>query len=103
MDEALSELVRVRLSRNQYRKLSEAAALSGQNLSNFIRQRLAAVDTLSEELTLLRQAVNRLNQISQVHAASVESTLLARAQARPEQIAIAHASMKRLGIESFPA
>lgn len=42
MDEPLSELVRVRLSRNQYRTLSEAAAVSGQNLSNYIRRRLAA-------------------------------------------------------------
>lgn len=103
MDDVLSELVRVRLSRTQYRKLSEAAAISGQNLSNYIRQRLAAVDTLAEELTLLRQAVNRLSQISEAHAAAVESVLLARALARPEQIAIAHASMKRLGIASFPA
>lgn len=103
MDEPLSELVRVRLSRNQYRTLSEAAAVSGQNLSNYIRRRLAAADALAEELTLLRQAVNRLDQISQAHAAAVESALLARAHARPEQVAIAHAAMKRLGIESLPA
>ncbi|MDN3988520.1 MAG: hypothetical protein WCY47_08410 [Pusillimonas sp.] len=103
MDDPLSELVRVRLSRNQYRKLSEAAAISGQNLSTYIRHRLAAIDTLAEELSLLRQAVNRLSQISEAHAASIESVLLARALARPEQIAIAHASMKRLGIASFPA
>lgn len=60
-------------------------------------------DALAEELTLLRQAVNRLDQISQAHAAAVESALLARAHARPEQVAIAHAAIKRLGIESLPA
>lgn len=103
MDEPLSELVRVRLSRNQYRKLSEAAAVSGQNLSNYVRRRLAAADALAEELALLRQAVNRLDLISQTYALVVESTLLARAHARPEQIAIAHAVMKRLGIESLCA
>lgn len=100
-NEPLSEVMRIRLTPGQHRRLSEAAALSGLNLSDYVRRRLTAADTLAEELDALRQAVRHLSQISETHAAALETALLVRATARPEHIAIAQAAMRRRGIEHF--
>ncbi|AEC19446.1 hypothetical protein PT7_0906 [Pusillimonas sp. T7-7] len=91
-NEPLSEVMRIRLTPGQHRRLSEAAALSGLNLSDYVRRRLTAADTLAEELDALRQAVRHLSQISETHAAALETAFLVRATARPEQIAIAQAA-----------
>ncbi|NYT60819.1 nucleotidyl transferase AbiEii/AbiGii toxin family protein [Alcaligenaceae bacterium] len=77
---------------------SEAAALSGLNLSDYVRRRLTAANTLAEELDALRQAVRHLSQISETRAAALETAFLVRATARPEHIAIAQAAMRRRGI-----
>ena len=83
-NEPLSEVMRIRLTSGQHRLLSEVAALSGLNLSDYVRRRLTAADTLAEELDALRQAVQHLSQISETHAAELETAFLVRATARPE-------------------
>ena len=97
MNEPLSEVIRIRVTSSHAARLGEAAALSGLSLSNYVRRRLMADDTLQEELTLLRQIVADLGQLRDTRMAAVETVHLVRAMAKPEQIAIAE---KRL-IGSF--
>src|SRR5690606_28063281 len=54
-------------------RLGEAAALSGLSLSNYIRRRLSADDTLQEELTLLRKVVVDLGQLRDTRLTAIES------------------------------
>lgn len=61
-NEPLSEVMRIRLTPGQHRRLSEAAD-AGLNLSDYVRRRLTAADTLAEELDALRQAARHLSQI----------------------------------------
>ena len=84
MNEPLSEVIRIRVSPSHAARLGEAAALS-----NYVRRRLVADDTLQEELTLLRQIVADLGQLRDTRMAAVETAHLVRAMAKPEQIAIA--------------
>ncbi|MFT0532918.1 MULTISPECIES: plasmid mobilization protein [Castellaniella] len=97
MNEPLSEVIRIRVTSSHAARLGDAAALSGLSLSNYVRRRLMADDTLQEELTLLRQIVADLGQLRDTRMAAVETVHLVRAMAKPEQIAIAE---KRL-IGSF--
>ncbi len=97
MNEPLSEVIRIRVTSSHAARLGEAAALSGLSLSNYVRRRLMADDTLQEELTLLRQIVADLGQLRDTRMAAVETVHLVRAMAKPEQIATAE---KRL-IGSF--
>lgn len=94
-DEPLSEVIRIRVTPSHAVRLSEAAALSGLTLSNYIRRRLSADDTLQEELTLLRQIVADLGHLRDTRLAAIESTHLLRAMAKPEHIAIVEANMRR--------
>ncbi len=96
MNEPLSEVIRIRVTPSHAARLGEAAALSGLSLSNYIRRRLVADDTLQEELTLLRQIVTDLGQLRDTHRAAVETVHLIRAMAKPEQIDQAQQSLQRL-------
>ncbi len=96
MNEPLSEVIRIRVTPSHAARLGEAAALSGLSLSNYVRRRLAADDTLQEELTLLRQIVADLGQLHDTHRAAVETVHLVRAMAKPEQIDLAHQNLQRL-------
>ena len=93
MNEPLSEVIRIRVTPSHAARLGEAAALSGLSLSNYIRRRLAAEDTLQEELTLLRQIVAELGQLRDTRTAAVETAHLARAMAKPEHIALAQQTL----------
>lgn len=95
MNEPLSEVIRIRVTSSHAARLSEAAALSGLSLSNYIRRRLSADDTLQEELTLLRQIVADLDHLQETRLAAVETAYLVRAMAKPEQIAIAQQNLQR--------
>ncbi|TEA74154.1 plasmid mobilization protein [Allopusillimonas ginsengisoli] len=95
MNEPLSEVIRIRVTPSHAARLSEAAALSGLSLSNYIRRRLSADDTLQEELTLLRQIVADLDHLQETRLAAVETAYLVRAMAKPEQIAIAQQNLQR--------
>jgi len=75
--------------------LGEAAALSGLSLSNYVRRRLSADDTLQEELMLLRQIVADLHSLREIRLAAMETAHLLRAMAKPEQIAIAQQNLQR--------
>ena len=81
MNEPLSEVIRIRVTPSHAARLGEAAALSGLSLSNYIRRRLSADDTLQEELTLLRQIVADLGHLRDTRLAAVESAHLLRAMA----------------------
>lgn len=96
MNEPLSEVIRIRVTSSHAARLGEAAALSGLSLSNYIRRRLAADDTLQEELTLLRQVVASLDQLRDTRIAAVEAVHLVRAMAKPEQIDQAQRNLQRL-------
>lgn len=93
MNEPLSEVIRIRVTPSHAARLSEAAALSGLSLSNYIRRRLSADDTLQEELTLLRKVVADLGQLRDTHLAAIESAHLLRAMAKPEHLAIAQQTL----------
>lgn len=95
MNEPLSEVIRIRVTPSHAARLGEAAALSGLSLSNYIRRRLAADDTLQEELSLLRQIMAELSHLRDTRMAAVETVHLVRAIAKPEQIAIAQHSLLR--------
>ncbi|AEC20307.1 hypothetical protein PT7_1767 [Pusillimonas sp. T7-7] len=95
MNEPLSEVIRIRVTPSHAARLNEAAALSGLSLSNYIRRRLSADDTLQEELTLLRQIVADLSPLHETRLAAVETAYLVRAMAKPEQIAIAQQNLQR--------
>lgn len=95
MNEPLSEVIRIRVTPSHAARLGEAAALSGLSLSNYIRRRLSADDTLQEELTLLRKIVADLGHLHETRLAVVETTYLVRAMAKPEQIAIAQQNLQR--------
>ncbi|PLC53922.1 hypothetical protein CR155_10850 [Pollutimonas nitritireducens] len=95
MNEPLSEVIRIRVTSSHAARLGEAAALSGLSLSNYIRRRLSADDTLQEELSLLRQIVAELTNLRDTRKAAIETVHLVRAIAKPEQIAIAHHSLQR--------
>ena len=70
MDEPLSEVIRIRVTPSHAARLGEAAALSGISLSNYVRRRLSADDTLQEELTLLRKVVADLGQLRDIRLAA---------------------------------
>lgn len=95
MNEPLSEVIRIRVTPSHAARLGEAAALSGLSLSNYIRRRLSADDTLQEELTLLRQIVADLDHLQETRLAAVETAYLLRAMAKPEHIAIAQQNLQR--------
>jgi len=95
MNEPLSEVIRIRVTPSHAARLGEAAALSGVSLSNYIRRRLAADDTLQEELALLRQIMAELSSLRDTRMAAIETVHLVRAMAKPEQIAIAQHSLLR--------
>lgn len=95
MNEPLSEVIRIRVTPSHAARLGEAAALSGVSLSNYIRRRLAADDTLQEELSLLRQIVAEMTYLRDTRMAAIETVHLVRAIAKPEQIAIAQHSLLR--------
>ena len=95
MNEPLSEVIRIRVTPSHAARLGEAAALSGLSLSNYIRRRLSADDTLQEELTLLRQIVSNLGQLQDTRLVAIETAYLVRAMAKPEQIAIAQQNLQR--------
>jgi len=95
MNEPLSEVIRIRVTPSHAVRLGEAAALSGLSLSNYIRRRLSADDTLQEELTLLRQIVADLDHLRDTRLAAIETAYLVRAMAKPEQIAIAQQNLQR--------
>jgi len=94
MNEPLSEVIRIRVTPSHAARLGEAAALSGLSLSNYIRRRLSADDTLQEELTLLRQIVTDLGHLRDTRLAAIETAHLLRAMAKPEQIAIAQQTLQ---------
>lgn len=83
MNEPLSEVIRIQVTSSHAARLGEAAALSGLSLSNYIRRRLSADDTLQEELTPLRKAVagptNR--QRKSIHSSGVTSRPRVRSHA----------------------
>jgi len=93
MTEPLSEVIRIRVTPSHAARLGEAAALSGLSLSNYIRRRLTADDTLQEELALLRQIVAELGQLRDTRTAAVETAHLVRAMAKPEHIALAQQTL----------
>ena len=93
MNEPLSEVIRIRVTSSHAARLGEAAALSGLSLSNYIRRRLSADDTLQEELTLLRKVVADLGQLRDTRLAAIESAHLLRAMAKPEHLAIAQQTL----------
>src|SRR5690606_11468847 len=93
MNEPLSEVIRIRVTPSHAVRLGEAAALSGLSLSNYIRRRLSADDTLQEELTLLRKVVADLGQLRDTRLAAIESAHLLRAMAKPEHLAIAQQTL----------
>ncbi|WP_419204740.1 plasmid mobilization protein [Bordetella trematum] len=95
MNEPLSEVVRIRMTPSHAARLGEAAALAGLSLSNYIRRRLSADDTLQEELTLLRQIVASLGNLQDTRLVAIETAYLVRAMAKPEQIAIAQQHLQR--------
>ncbi|MDX3893517.1 plasmid mobilization protein [Pusillimonas sp.] len=95
MNEPLSEVIRIRVTPSHAARLCEAAALSGLSLSNYIRRRLSADDTLQEELTLLRQIAADLGHLRDTRLAAIETAYLVRAMAKPEQIAIAQQNLQR--------
>ena len=96
MNEPLSEVIRIRVTPSHAARLGEAAALSGLSLSNYVRRRLVADDTLQEELALLRQIVADLGQLRDTHRAAVETMHLVRAMAKPEQIDLTQQNLQRL-------
>src|SRR5690606_6211495 len=95
MNEPLSEVIRIRVTSSHAARLGEAAVLSGLSLSNYIRRRLSADDTLQEELTLLRKVVADLDQLRDTRLAAVESAHLLRAMAKPEHLAIAQQTLQQ--------
>lgn len=94
MNEPLSEVIRIRVTPSHAARLGEAAALSGLSLSNYVRRRLVADDTLQEELALLRQIVADLGQLRDTRTATIETAHLVRAMAKPEHIAIAQQTLQ---------
>jgi len=96
MNEPLSDVIRIRVTPSHAARLGEAAALSGLSLSNYVRRRLVADDTLQEELTLLRQIVADLGQLRDTRTATIETAHLVRAMAKPEQIDLARQNLQRL-------
>src|SRR3546814_9804945 len=79
VNEPLSEVIRIRVTPSHAARLGEAAALSGLSLSNYVRRRLSADNTLQEELTLLRQIVADLGHLRDSRKATfmgIPTTLL---------------------------
>ncbi|WP_169295537.1 hypothetical protein [Advenella sp. EE-W14] len=101
MSEPLSELIRVRVTPDQYQKLSEASLLSGLKLSEYVRRLLISSTTLQSEITQLREAVDALQRSSRTENAVLEILLLLRASLTTDQITRAQQQLNSLGFKTF--
>ena len=101
MSEPLSELIRVRVTPDQYQRLSEASLLSGLKLSEYVRRLLISSTTLQSEITQLREAVDALQRSSRTENAILEILLLLRTTLTTDQITRAQQQLNSLGFKTF--
>lgn len=101
MNEPLSELIRVRVTPDQYQRLSEASLLSGLKLSEYVRRLLTTSATLESEITQLREAVDSLKRTSTTENAVLEILFLLRESLTTDQITRVQQQLNALGFKTF--
>lgn len=101
MNEPLSELIRVRVTPDQYQRLSEASLLSGLKLSEYVRRLLTTSATLESEITQLREAVDSLKRTSTTENAVLEILFLLRESLTTDQNTRVQQQLNALGFKTF--
>ncbi|WP_336580069.1 plasmid mobilization protein [Alcaligenes sp. CHO6] len=96
MAEALTELLRVRITPSQKQNFSEAAALAGITPSEYARRLLTNAHSIQTEVVALRHAIEVL---AEHQKASIESLLLLRQIVPMTKVEEAHQHMSMLGYQ----
>lgn len=96
--EPLSATIQIRLTHSQAQRLSEAAALAGIPLSQYLRRKLEEKDQLAENLDLLRELIASLNTLREIRSCAAESVLLARKLTMPDYVEEVQFKLNALGI-----
>ncbi|NYT79229.1 hypothetical protein H0A71_19810 [Alcaligenaceae bacterium] len=92
MTEPLSELIRLRITPSHYQKLTEAAALAGLSLSEYLRRILSTVEHYQAD----RSAIHNTER------AAMEALLILRQTIDAQSLAQVHEQLVSRGVSPLP-
>lgn len=92
MTEPLSELIRLRITPSHYQKLTEAAALAGLSLSEYLRRILSNVEHYQADRSAIRNT----------ERAAMEALLILRQPLDAQRLVQVHKQLVSQGISPLP-
>ncbi|NYT79552.1 hypothetical protein H0A71_21495 [Alcaligenaceae bacterium] len=92
MTEPLSELIRLRITPSHYQKLTEAAALAGLSLSEYLRRILFNVEHYQADRAAIRNT----------ERAAMEALQILRQTVDAQRLALVHEQLVSQGVSPLP-